>query len=53
MAKIDLLSAAKVKSLVLSHRMLRSLGHESQTQATIATLYPGPVAFADDLDCFR
>jgi len=46
-------AAAKVKSLVLSHRMLRSLGHESQTRATIATLYPGPVAFADDLDCFR
>jgi ribonuclease BN (tRNA processing enzyme) len=46
-------AAAKVKSLVLSHRMLRSLGHESQTRATIATLYSGPVAFADDLDCFR
>jgi ribonuclease BN (tRNA processing enzyme) len=46
-------ATAKVKSLVLSHRMLRSLGHESQTRATIATLYPGPVAFADDLDCFR
>jgi ribonuclease BN (tRNA processing enzyme) len=45
-------ATAKVKSLVLSHRMLRSLGHESQTRATIATLYPGPVAFADDLDCF-
>jgi ribonuclease BN (tRNA processing enzyme) len=45
-------AAAKVKSLVLSHRMLRSLGHESQTRATIATSYPGPVAFADDLDCF-
>ena len=46
-------ATAKVKSLVLSHRMLRSLGHESQTRATIATLYSGPVAFADDLDCFR
>ena len=46
-------AAAKVKSLVLSHRMLRSLGHESQTRATIATLYSGPVAFAEDLDCFR
>jgi ribonuclease BN (tRNA processing enzyme) len=46
-------ATAKVKSLVLSHRMLRSLGHESRTRATIATLYPGPVAFADDLDCFR
>ncbi len=44
---------AKVKSLVLSHRMLRSLGHESQTQAKIAALYSGPIAFADDLDCFH
>jgi ribonuclease BN (tRNA processing enzyme) len=46
-------ATAKVKSLVLSHRMLRSLGHESETRATIATLYSGPIAFADDLDCFR
>ncbi len=46
-------AAARVKSLVLSHRMLRSLGHESETQAKIATLYSGPLAFADDLDCFH
>jgi ribonuclease BN (tRNA processing enzyme) len=45
-------AAAKVKSLVLSHRMLRSLGHESETRAKIAALYSGPIAFADDLDCF-
>jgi ribonuclease BN (tRNA processing enzyme) len=45
--------AAKVKLLVLSHRMLRSLGHESQNRAKIATLYSGPIAFAEDLDCFR
>jgi ribonuclease BN (tRNA processing enzyme) len=44
---------AKVKSLVLSHRMLRSLGHESETRAKIAISYPGPVSFADDLDCFH
>jgi ribonuclease BN (tRNA processing enzyme) len=44
---------AHVKSLVLSHRMLRSLGHESETRAKIATSYSGPIAFADDLDCFR
>jgi len=44
---------AKVKALVLSHRMLRTLGHESQTRAEIAKAYPGPVTFADDLDCFR
>jgi ribonuclease BN (tRNA processing enzyme) len=46
-------AAANVKALVLSHRMLRSLGHESQTRALIAAKYSGPVAFADDLDCFH
>jgi ribonuclease BN (tRNA processing enzyme) len=45
--------AAKVKSLVLSHRMLRSLGHESETREKIAAVYSGPIAFADDLDCFH
>ncbi len=45
--------AAAVKSLVLSHRMLRSLGHETETRRVIAKSYSGPVAFADDLDCFR
>lgn len=43
---------AHVKSLVLSHRMLRSLGHETDTRAQIAALYSGPISFADDLDCF-
>ena len=43
---------AKVKSLVLSHRMLRTLGKEDQTQAEIKKRYPGPIAFANDLDCF-
>jgi len=43
---------AKVKRLVLSHRMLRTLGKEDQTQSEIAKRYSGPVAFANDLDCF-
>ena len=43
---------AKVKRLVLSHRMLRTLGKEDQTQAEIKKRYLGPVAFANDLDCF-
>jgi ribonuclease BN (tRNA processing enzyme) len=46
-------SAARVKAVVLSHRMLRTLGHESETRAAIAQRYSGPVTFADDLDCFR
>lgn len=43
---------ARVKSLVLSHRMLRTLGKEAQTQSEIRKRYSGPLAFANDLDCF-
>jgi len=43
---------AHVKSLVLSHRMLRTLGKEEQTQSEIRKRYSGPLAFANDLDCF-
>lgn len=43
---------AKVKRLVLSHRMLRTLGKEEQTQSEIKKRYSGPLAFANDLDCF-
>ena len=43
---------AHVKSLVLSHRMLRTLGKEDQTQSEIKKRYSGPVVFANDLDCF-
>lgn len=45
-------STAGVGRVVLSHRMLRTLGRESETRAVIARVYPGPVAFADDLECF-
>jgi ribonuclease BN (tRNA processing enzyme) len=43
---------ASVRRVVLSHRMLRTLGRESETRSVIARVYPGPVAFAEDLDCF-
>jgi ribonuclease BN (tRNA processing enzyme) len=43
---------AHVKNLVLSHRMLRTLGKESETQAEIRKHYAGPITFANDLDCF-
>jgi ribonuclease BN (tRNA processing enzyme) len=43
---------AHVKQLVLSHRMLRTLGKEKETQAEIQRRYSGPIAFANDLDCF-
>jgi ribonuclease BN (tRNA processing enzyme) len=43
---------AHVKHLVLSHRMLRTLGREEQTQSQIKQSFSGPVDFANDLDCF-
>jgi ribonuclease BN (tRNA processing enzyme) len=43
---------AHVKSLLLSHRMLRTLGKENETQTEISKRYSGPVVFANDLDCF-
>jgi ribonuclease BN (tRNA processing enzyme) len=43
---------AHVKRLVLSHRMLRTLGKEDQTQSEIKKRYSGPLAFANDLECF-
>ncbi len=46
-------SESRVKQLVLSHRMRRTLGREVQTQRIIQQSYTGPVAFSDDLDCFQ
>jgi ribonuclease BN (tRNA processing enzyme) len=43
---------AHVKSLVLSHRMMRTLGQEEQTQVEIKKRYSGPIQFANDLDCY-
>lgn len=43
---------AHVQMLVLSHRMLRTLGQEDQTLFQIKKRYSGPVVFANDLDCF-
>jgi len=45
-------SAAAVKQLVLSHRMLRTLGRETETLAAVRSSYGGVVTFADDLQCF-
>jgi ribonuclease BN (tRNA processing enzyme) len=43
---------AHVKRLILSHRMLRTLGRENETQAEIQRHFSGPIVFANDLDCF-
>jgi ribonuclease BN (tRNA processing enzyme) len=39
---------ADVKHLVLSHRMLRTLGKEAQDSMEISKRYSGPVTFAND-----
>ncbi|MDR3414569.1 MAG: MBL fold metallo-hydrolase [Nevskia sp.] len=44
---------AGVKQLVLSHRMLRTLGRERETQELVGRSYAGAVSFADDLECFQ
>ncbi len=41
-----------VNHLVLSHRMLRTLGKEKQTEAEIRKRFSGPMEFANDLDCY-
>ena len=43
---------AQVRQLVLSHRMLRTLGKEDEIEAEIRHRYSGPIVFANDLDCF-
>lgn len=48
----EIAAKGEVKKLVLSHRMLRTLGKEEQTLAEIRKSYAGPVVFANDLDCF-
>lgn len=44
---------AKVKQLVMSHRMKRTIGKESDAEQKIKQFYQGPVLFADDLDRFK
>jgi ribonuclease BN (tRNA processing enzyme) len=44
---------AEVKTLVLSHRMNRTLGVEKETQSIINGYFHGRVSFANDLDCFE
>ncbi len=48
----EIAAAAKVKHLVLSHRMNRTLGREAESANNIRKNYRGPMDFADDGDCF-
>jgi len=45
-------ATAKVKQLVLSHRMNRTLGKEKESTRHIRQHYTGPMMFADDGQCF-
>ena len=44
---------ASVRSLVLSHRMLRTLGKESETRKEIRKSYKGSLKFANDLSLYK
>jgi len=44
---------AKVKKLVLSHRMTRTFGQEAKTRKQITKEYSGAVLFANDMDIFH
>jgi len=44
---------AKPKKLVLSHRMLRTLGKESQTRSEIRKYYKGSLKFANDKSYYK
>ncbi|MEJ2107161.1 MAG: MBL fold metallo-hydrolase [Acidiferrobacteraceae bacterium] len=44
---------ARVRQLVLSHRMNRTLGREPESTRWIRRDYQGPLVYADDLQCFR
>lgn len=45
-------STANAKRVVISHRMLRTLGKEQETKQYIKQHYSDPVVFADDMDVF-
>lgn len=48
----NIAATAKVKQLVLSHRMTRTLGREQESRQIIRKQYTGPLVFADDGQCF-
>ena len=48
----EIAAEAKVKQLVLSHRMLRTLGRETESELEIRKHYTGPLEFSEDGQCF-
>jgi ribonuclease BN (tRNA processing enzyme) len=49
----EIAGRAKVKQLVLSHRMNRTFGHETETTQLIQAHYHATLSFAEDLMCFK
>jgi ribonuclease BN (tRNA processing enzyme) len=49
----EIAAEAKVKQLVLSHRMIRTLGREAESTAEIRKHYTGPLSFAEDGQCYK
>lgn len=48
----EIAAEAKVKQVVLSHRMQRTLGREVESKREIRKYYAGPLTFAEDGQCF-
>ena len=48
----EIAAQAKVKRLVLSHRMRRTLGREKESEREIRKHYSGPLVFSNDGQCF-
>ena len=48
----EIAAEAKVRKLVLSHRMKRTLGREKESEMEIRKRYKGPIVFAEDGQCF-
>lgn len=44
---------AEVSRVVLSHRMLRTLGKERESERIIRKYFTGPLDFADDGECYK
>lgn len=44
---------AEARKLIISHRMKRTNGKESETTSLIRKQYLGPILFADDMDSFK
>ena len=49
----EIAKKAEAKAVVISHRMLRTLGKEKETKSEIRRNYEGDVAYANDKDKYR